>query len=180
MKKLLTITAILALAGAAWAMGPGSDKPEGGPGQDGPGMGEGHEGGREGGGGRLKEKLGLSDEQAKKLKAMHESQGDDMKKLRRKVRDLMAKLQDQVDDKAADSAIASTLKDLEAAHKDMEAAHEKMEAALAAILTPTQCAKMLLERHGHEGGMGGPEGKGGPDGKDDGQDAGKGRGRYND
>lgn len=157
MKKTLYLVPILALATAAWAAGPMADRPEGGPGDDGPGMHEGMGGGpgmEEGGGERMKEKLGLSDEQVKKLKALREGQAEAMKANHRKMRDLMAKLEDQVSDKASDSAIAATLKDLKAARKDMEALQQKMEEGREAILTPSQLAKGLLAMRGHMG-MGG-------------------------
>lgn len=136
MKKLFTLFVAILLAGSLWALGPD----------------EAH--GKAGGEGRMKERLGLSDEQAKKLEALREADQKEMKAAHRKVRDLMAKLEDQVEDKASDSAIAATLKELDAAHKDRQAAMEKAKAAREAILSPTQRAKFLLKMRGHGMGMG--------------------------
>lgn len=148
MKKHLYLLPVLLLSGNLMAMGP-----EEGPGGGGPPMGGMHEGREQEGLANMKEKLGLSEDQAKKLKALQESQGKDMKTLQRKMRDLMAKLEDQVDDKATDSALDATLKELKVAQKEMMAAHEKLQEAREAILTPTQRAKgLLMMRGGHGGG----------------------------
>ena len=97
--------------------------------------------------GKMKAKLGLSDDQAAKLKALRASSKEAFKPVMEKDRGLMAKLNDQVVNKAADSDIEATLKDLKANRNAMKEQMEKMQDQKDAILTPMQRAKMLLARH---------------------------------
>lgn len=93
---------------------------------------------------KMKEKLGLTDDQAAKFKAAMKAHGDAVKPLHEKLRDGMKKLHGQVEAKASDADIKATLDSLKSTRKDMEAAQEKLHAEVSTILTPTQQAKMLL------------------------------------
>lgn len=176
------LAAAMLVAGTAFAMGPDSDERgpgmggpgmHGGQGMGGPGMGPGGDG--EGMHERMQEELGLSDGQVKKLDALREKNQAAMKQARRKMRDLMAKLEDQVDDKAGDAALSATLKELKAAKKEMQALHEKAMEEREAILTPSQQARSLVKMGAGMGkGMG--MGQGAGRGKDKGQGRGPGRG----
>jgi Spy/CpxP family protein refolding chaperone len=106
-------------------------------------QGQGHDGWDEG---KMKDKLGLSDDQVAKLKAMRDSSKEAFKPLMEKERGLMAKLNDQSVNKAPDSAIQTTLNDLKANHKAMKEQMEKIQDQKDAILTPSQQAKMMLMR----------------------------------
>ena len=93
---------------------------------------------------KLKEKLGLSDDQVSKLKDLFKSQGETMKPLRDQMKIDMDTLQQKVDTKASDGDVKKLLDKLEADQKEMQAGREKMKDQLRAILTPTQQAKMVL------------------------------------
>jgi len=99
---------------------------------------------------------GLTDDQMAKLKSIREAEEVALKPIHRKQRDLSIKLRDQLEDKASDSAIESTLADLKATHQSMEKEAQKFMSQREAILTPTQRARMMLkhefmrERWGHE------------------------------
>lgn len=114
----------------------------------GPGM-ESHEGneGHEMSAAKLKDKLGLSDDQVTKLDAAWKSAKDAAKPYREQMKADLAKLKDQVKNKASDDEIKATLDDLDAAHKGAEGAMEKAKADSRSILTPTQQAKMALHMH---------------------------------
>jgi Spy/CpxP family protein refolding chaperone len=94
---------------------------------------------------RMKEHLGLTDEQSAKLKDAMKANGEAMKPLFRQVRDAMTKLDDKVKDKAPDADIQAALDAVKAAHKAIAAHQEKFHETLASFLTPTQQAKMLLD-----------------------------------
>lgn len=140
--------------------------PEGPEDHDGPGMMEGPEHGGPGmmEPGRMKQKLGLTDEQVKKLKALKEGR-DAMKGVRRELRDKMTKLGDMVEDKASEAQLAAALKEIDALEAKMKASMEKQKAEFEAILTATQRAKMMTMRHRMGMGMGMHEGMGGPRGE---------------
>jgi Spy/CpxP family protein refolding chaperone len=99
--------------------------------------------------GEWKQKLGLTDDQVKKLDESRASEKTEMKPLREKKTALMAKLEEQIKNKAADADIKATLDEMAAAHKAMEASEEKFEDSRSAILTPTQQAKMMVHRIRH-------------------------------
>lgn len=115
---------------------------------------------------RLQEKLGLSAEQEAKLKDAMQAHRKAERGLFRRVRDASEKLSDQIADRTADQEIQATLDQLTSARRAMQDESEKFHEALAAFLTPTQRAKMLLAAmrgKGMRGGMGGPRGRmGGP------------------
>ena len=93
---------------------------------------------------KLKEKLGLSDEQVGKLKDARKAHEEAVKPLREQMKKGMEKLRDQVKNKAADGDIQATLDELAQGRKSMQGAQEKFQADLKSILSPTQRAKMLL------------------------------------
>ena len=126
--------------------------------------GDAHDGPHPEMGARMKEKLGLTDDQAGKLKDAMKAHGEAAKPLHRKMRDTMAKLQDQLQDKASDGDIKATLDSLKGTRQAMSAEDEKLHSSLASFLTPTQQAKMLMGmmKHMHEKMMGhGGPGRGG-------------------
>lgn len=105
---------------------------------------------------RAKEKLGLTDEQAAKFKDAMKAHGEAVKPLHRKMRDGLAKLGDQLQDKASDSDVKATLDSLKSVRQAMTAEEEKFHDSLASFLTPTQQAKLVMgmAKHMHEGMMG--------------------------
>lgn len=114
---------------------------------------------------KMKEKLGLSDDQAAKLKDAFKAHGDAMKPLGKQMKELLEKLHKQVEDKASDGDLKATLDALKASRKSMADAQESFHATLAGFLTPTQQAKFVLGaaaqmRH-RMGGRGGRGGRGG-------------------
>jgi Spy/CpxP family protein refolding chaperone len=131
---------------------------------DGPGheqhmgdRGEGHEG-------HWKEKLGLSDEQSKRMEAIRTSEKTEMEPLHEKMRVLKEKLRWQVDAKANDKDIKATLDELEISFNSMQSAEKKYRDQKKVILTPTQQAQafLMMSEHfdrgdhqgpGHEHGM---------------------------
>jgi Spy/CpxP family protein refolding chaperone len=96
----------------------------------------------------LRERLGLSDEQAAKLKSVFEGERKAAAPLHDALRVNLEKLRWQVDAKAGSKDIAATLNLVEAIRKALNDAHDKVTASLAAILTPEQRARMLLDRYG--------------------------------
>jgi len=103
--------------------------------------------------GGMKEKLGLTDEQAAKMKDIWKSQQETMKSLRDQERVDMALLRQKVDAKASDSEIRTVLDKLSADRKAIQEAQESMTKKMKSILTPTQQAKMLLGVAHHMEGM---------------------------
>src|SRR5260221_141962 len=76
---------------------------------------------------KMKEKLGLSDSQASKLKDLFKKQREDMTPLRDQMKIDMDTLQQKVDMKAPDSEIKKLLDKLDADRKGMESGREKMK-----------------------------------------------------
>lgn len=140
MKKLLAVP-LLALAVGAGAMGPEGKGPEGeGPMGPGPGMHAPDPAG-------MKEALGLSEAQVKKLKELSDERKD-LKASRRQMRDLMAKLSDQVEDKAGEAELAATLKEIDALQAKLHQAQMALKAERDAVLTVTQRAQLMARRGG--------------------------------
>lgn len=134
---------------------------------------------------RVKEALGLSDEQQDKLKSLRRAHRDASSELRGKLKAAMRRLGDQLEDKATEKELAATLDSIASSRKALGQQREKFEKELSAVLTPTQRAKLLAgrmrmargmgrgpglrffraRRHGAHEGMGGhgprPEGPGG-------------------
>ncbi len=146
MKKSIIWAALLVvLAWSPAALSLADDSAPAG-GDDHPGMGHGMDGGMMGGGhlDKLKEKLGLTNDQAAKLKDVFKSQMEANKPLRDQMKIDVDTLQQKVDAKASDADIKKLLDKLETDNKQMQAGREKMKDQLRAILTPTQQAKMVL------------------------------------
>ena len=103
--------------------------------------------------GRMKKKLGLTDDQASKIKELFKTQREENEPLREQTKIDMDTLRLKVDSKASDSEIKKVLEALSADQKKIQAGRGKMKEQLSAILTPSQRAKMLLEmeRRGGEG-----------------------------
>jgi Spy/CpxP family protein refolding chaperone len=101
----------------------------------------------------LKETLGLTDEQAKKMDSIKEAKKAEIEPLREKIRALSDKLKSQLDAKASDSDLKATLEDIRSTHESMAAALKKFHGQMKDILTPTQQAKMTVKmmefRHHH-------------------------------
>lgn len=115
---------------------------------------------------RLREKFGITEDQAVQLKAARRARRDAAVAAKAEMGAAMRKLADQIEDKASEKEIAATLDKLSALRKAQRAEAEKFEAGLSSILTPTQRAKMLvaMKRHGgmmRRGGRGGGRPHGG-------------------
>lgn len=118
-------------------------------------------GGKEGFKERVREKFGISEEQAAKLKAARRAKRDGIAAAHADSAAAMRKLKDQLEDKASDKELSATLGKLAEARKKMRAEKDKFEAALSSILTPTQRAKMAMKMKGRMGKMHGAKGYGG-------------------
>lgn len=94
---------------------------------------------------KLKDKLGLSDDQVKKLDASMAALKESVKPLREQVKKDMTALKEQLKAKAKDDEIQSTLDALKKDRDAMRDAMEKHMADLKDILTPTQRAKMVVK-----------------------------------
>lgn len=106
---------------------------------------------------KMREKLGISEAQADKLKAARRAKRDASEATRAELKAAMRKLSDQLEDKAPEKDLAATLERIAAARKAQRAEMEKFEAGMREILTPTQRAKMLVAMKKH-GGMRGKRG----------------------
>ncbi|MBI3563909.1 MAG: DUF4890 domain-containing protein, partial [Elusimicrobia bacterium] len=93
---------------------------------------------------KLKEKLGLTDDQAAKFKEAEKAHFEAMKPVHEKTKELMEKLHKQVEAKAKDDELKATLDALKAQRKTLQDEQEKFHASLQGILTPTQQAKFVL------------------------------------
>lgn len=93
---------------------------------------------------KMREKLGISEAQAEKLKAARRAKRDASEATRAELKAAMRKLSDQLEDKAPEKDLAATLERIAAARKEQRAEMEKFEAGMREILTPTQRAKMLV------------------------------------
>lgn len=112
---------------------------------------------------RMKERLGLTDEQAGKLKDAMKAHRDAMKPLDQQMKDAVKKLADQIKNKASDDEISASLDALKSTRKAMADENEKLQDALAGFLTPTQRGKMavgMAMRMRRERGEHGPRGGG--------------------
>lgn len=107
---------------------------------------------KEGGHGKrheMKEKLGLTEDQEKKLADLRKSERDEIKPIREKNQALMEKLNRQIKSKSSDADIKTTLDELKANRESMKQIALKYRESRAAILTPTQQAKMIVAGHEH-------------------------------
>jgi len=92
----------------------------------------------------LKDKLGLTDDQAAKLKETFKKQMEANKPLRDQEKIDIDTLQQKVDTKASDSDIKDALDKLSADRKSMQAAQDNSMDKIRGILTPIQQAKWVL------------------------------------
>ena len=96
--------------------------------------------------GEWKTKLGLSDDQVKKLDDLRASEKAERKPIREKHHALVEKLEGQIKSKASDADLKATLDDISANHEAGEKIEERYKQRRAEVLTPIQQAKMLVER----------------------------------
>ncbi len=116
---------------------------------------------------RMKARLGLTDDQAVKLRDAMKGHGAAMKPLFSQARKTAQKLAEQVRAQASDSDITASLDALKAAHKAIAEEETRFRDGLASFLTPTQRAKMALDamrRMRRARGATGPRRQGPPDG----------------
>ncbi|MFI5362468.1 MAG: Spy/CpxP family protein refolding chaperone [Elusimicrobiota bacterium] len=108
----------------------------------------------------LTERLGLSDDQAAKLKAAFEGQKKAEQGLREQSKQAERKLEEEVRGLASDKDIQATLDQLDANRKAMAEEHQKFESSVASILKPYQRAKMrlMMAEHMKKGGWGHEDG----------------------
>ena len=99
--------------------------------------------------GKWKEKFGLTDAQAERLKALFKKQREESQTLRDQIKIDMDTLKLKVDSKASDAEIKTILDNLQAEKKKMEAKQDSFTEQAKTILTPTQQAKFLLQMKGH-------------------------------
>jgi Spy/CpxP family protein refolding chaperone len=92
----------------------------------------------------LKDKLGLTDDQATQLKEAFQKQGEAIKPLRDQEKIDMDTLQQKVDTKASDSDIKALLDKLKEDRKTLQDTQERSMEKFRMILTPTQQAKWVL------------------------------------
>jgi len=112
-------------------------------------------------GDRMKERLGLTDEQAAKLKDLRESNQKEMRALQDKVQDETTAIKRKLRDGAGDSVLKPLLDKLQADHETLQAKRKANMDKMREILTPTQQAKMLvmMGRRMGPGGWGGRDGQ---------------------
>lgn len=91
-----------------------------------------------------KEKLGITDEQAEKLKAAKKAKHEALKPLWEQSIESLKELRSQVENKASDEQIQVTLDKLTGIHKAIQTENEKFNNEAASFLTPTQRAKLML------------------------------------
>jgi Spy/CpxP family protein refolding chaperone len=107
----------------------------------------------------LKDKLGLTDDQATQLKEAFKKHEEANKPLRDQEKIDIDTLQQKVDQKASDEDLKSLLDKLEKDHKQMQEVQQNSMDKIRMILNPTQQAKWVLSMHR------GPMGRGGWNGK---------------
>jgi Spy/CpxP family protein refolding chaperone len=97
----------------------------------------------------MKEKLGLSEDQEKKLADLRTAEKAELKPLHEKNKAVVEKLKGQIQSKDSDANIKTTLDELKANRESMKQVALKYRESRAAILTPTQQAKMIIAGHEH-------------------------------
>lgn len=95
---------------------------------------------------RFKEKLGLTDDQVKKLEEARKAHWEAIKPLREQLKDAVRKVHGELEIKASNDDVASALAGVEKARKALRDENEKFKSAAAGILTPVQRAKLLVMR----------------------------------
>lgn len=101
----------------------------------------------------MKDKLDLSDEQAKQFKDMGKTHREANKAVMEKMKLDMDTLRVLVDEKASDAKLKAQLNKLKQDGKDMEAMRAKHMEAMQAILTPMQQAKFVIFKVANMGQM---------------------------
>ncbi len=103
----------------------------------------------------MKEKLGLSDDQSKKLEALHNSNRETMKPLQEALKKAMDRVHGHLLLGSSDKEIAEALDQVDKAMDALHNAQRKMKSEADAIMTPTQRAKMMAFHEGmmHHGMM---------------------------
>jgi Spy/CpxP family protein refolding chaperone len=109
--------------------------------------------------GFMKKKLGLSDEQAKKLETSWQERRKAVKPLMEQLRTALKKVHGELEIGASDKDIQAALDQVEKTRGAIRAAAEQSKKTMDSILTPTQRAKMLvmrekMMRHGMAMGLG--------------------------
>jgi hypothetical protein len=90
------------------------------------------------------EKLGFTDEQARKFSDAEKIKEDALLPLRTALRDALQTVRSQVAEKAGDKEVAVTLEQIARAQKDILGVSDAFNVALASFLTPTQRAQLLI------------------------------------
>jgi len=93
---------------------------------------------------RMKEKLGLNDEQAEKLDAAWQAHREAVKPLREQLHKALRKVHGQLEIEASDKDIQAALDQVEQARQSLRVETDKFQKTMETMLTPTQRAKMLI------------------------------------
>lgn len=101
---------------------------------------------------KMREKLGVSEEQEAKLKTLRRSHREAEEDGRAEMKKIIRKLENQLEDKASEKDLSATLDALKAQHKKLAAEREQFMEAMAQVLTPIQRAKMAVAMSRHMGG----------------------------
>jgi Spy/CpxP family protein refolding chaperone len=94
----------------------------------------------------MKKKLGLSDDQAKKIETAREDHRKASEPLRADLKKAVRKVEGQLLIEGSEKDIAAALDQAEKARAALRAENEKFMASMKSILTPTQRAKALVFR----------------------------------
>lgn len=94
--------------------------------------------------GKIARRLGLTEDQAKKMKEFQKTKREAVAPLRKKLKEEMSSLRELVRDEAGDKEIQASLTRLAEARKALQAENEKFIKNLETVLTPSQRAKVLL------------------------------------
>ncbi|MBI5622534.1 MAG: Spy/CpxP family protein refolding chaperone [Elusimicrobia bacterium] len=131
--------------------------------------------------GKMAKRLGLNEEQAAKMKELQQAKQEAIKPLREKLVEETRSLAQLVRGEASDKEIAASLSKIQELRKALDSEKDKFEGKVAALLTPSQQAKVLLAMALRSKlGRGGPGMEMGPGrgpGMDD-DDGWRGRGRH--
>ena len=92
---------------------------------------------------RMKEKLGLNDEQAEKLDAAWQAHREAVKPLREQLHKALRKVHGQLEIEASDKDIQAALDQVEKARGSLRAEADQFKKTMEAMLTPTQREKMM-------------------------------------
>ncbi len=94
--------------------------------------------------GEWKKKLGLTDEQAQKLRTAMQSKHTATENLIQQRRQTVDQLRGELQSNAADPMIQATLAQLRGIQKSMQSVQDQFHDSLAGLLTPKQEAQLLL------------------------------------